>query len=98
MGPAGTGAHRAAGRLGEDNLATHRVAGVRETVEVHLLYLPPYFPDFNPIKNMWNKIKQHLRSLAPRTNEELLRATALAFVSVSQADCQGFFLHARYAI
>ena len=84
-----------------DNLATHKVVGVREAIEAvgaHLLYLPPYSPDFNPIENMWSKIKQRLRSLAPRTTEDLLRATALAFTSVSKADCRGFFLHARYAI
>ena len=35
-----------------DNLATHKVAGVREAIEAagaRLLYLPPYSPDFNPI-------------------------------------------------
>ena len=42
-----------------DNLATHKVSGVRESLEaagVRLLYLPPYSPDFNPIENMWSKI------------------------------------------
>ncbi len=77
-----------------DNLATHKVAGVREAIEAvgaYLLYLPPYSPDFNPIENMWSKIKQLLRSLAPRTAEDLLRAAALAFASVSKADCRGGF-------
>jgi transposase len=68
-----------------DNLATHK-------------YLPPYSPDFNPIENMWSKIKQWLRGLAPRTGDELLRAAAFAFAAVSKADCLGFFLHAQYAI
>jgi transposase len=84
-----------------DNLATHKVAGVREAIEsagARLRYLPPYSPDFNPIENMWSKIKQLLRSLAPRTGEELLRAAAFAFAAVSKADCLGFFLHAQYAI
>ena len=84
-----------------DNLATHKVAGVREAIEAvgaYLLYLPPYSPDFNPIENMGSKIKQLLRSLAPRTDKDLLRAAALAFASVFKADCRGFFLHAQYAI
>ena len=84
-----------------DNLATHKVAGVREAIEsagARLLYLPPYSPDFNPIENMWSKIKQQLRSFAPRTGEELLQAAARAFAAVSIADCRGFFLHAQYAI
>ena len=83
-----------------DNLATHKVAGVREAIEeagARLLYLPPYSPDFNPIENLWSKIKQILRSLAPRTGDELLQAAKAAFAAVTAADCQGFFLNARYA-
>lgn len=84
-----------------DNLATHKVAGVREAIEAagaHLRYLPAYSPDFNPIENMWSKIKQCLRSLAPRTDAELLHARAAAFDTITAADCLGFFLHAQYAI
>jgi transposase len=84
-----------------DNLATHKVVGVREAIEsvgARLLYLPPDSPDFNPIENMWSKIKQLLRSLGPRTSEELLQAAATAFAAVSPADCHGFFSHAKYSI
>jgi len=84
-----------------DNLATHKVAGVREAIEAagaRLLYLPPYSPDFNPIENLWSKVKQILRRLAPRNAGELLRAAATAFAAISTTDCQGFFLHAQYAI
>ncbi len=84
-----------------DNLATHKIRGVREVIEAagaRLLYLPPYSPDFNPIEPMWSKIKQILRSHAPRTEEQLLRAAKKAFPSVSAADCKGFFFSAGYAI
>jgi transposase len=84
-----------------DNLATHKVQGVREAIEAagaRLLYLPPYSPDFNPIENLWSKIKQILRSLSPRTQAELLDAAGIAFAAISPTDCPGFFLHARYAI
>ena len=84
-----------------DNLATHKVPGIRTAIEAvgaKLLYLPPYSPDFNPIENMWSKIKQILRSLAPRTQDELLVAAKTAFNAISTTDCQNFFLHARYAI
>lgn len=40
-----------------DNLATHKVAGVREAIEsagARLEHLPPYSPDFNPIEPMWS--------------------------------------------
>lgn len=84
-----------------DNLATHKVQGVREAIEAagaRLRYLPPYSPDFNPIENMWSKIKQSLRSLAPRSREELIPAAKSAFAAISRADCRGFFLNAQYAI
>lgn len=83
-----------------DNLSTHKIRGVREALEAigaRLLYLPPYSPDFNPIEPMWSKIKQILRSHAPRTDEQLLEAARTAFQSISVADCKGFFFSARYA-
>ena len=52
-----------------DNLATHKVAGVRETIEgtgARLEYLPPYSPDLNPIEPMWSKVKQGLKCRQPR--------------------------------
>jgi len=83
-----------------DNLATHKIQGVRDALQAvgaRLLYLPPYSPDFNPIEPMWSKIKQSLRSHAPRTEDELLRAAQAAFNSISSADCKGFFFSAQYA-
>ena len=83
-----------------DNLATHKVAGVRQAIEAvgaRLLYLPPYSPDFNPIENLWSKVKHILRSLSPRTPDQLLQAVARAFAAISTVDCHGFFLHAQYA-
>jgi len=38
-----------------------------------------------------------MRGLAPRTAKELLQAAKIAFEAISTADCQGFFLNARYA-
>ena len=53
-----------------DNLAAHKVAGVREAiraVEADVLYLPAYSPDLNPIEPVFSKIKQELRKRKPRT-------------------------------
>jgi transposase len=83
-----------------DNLATHKVAGVREAIEergARLLYLPPYSPDFNPIENLWSKVKHTLRSLSPRTATQLRHAAGKAFAAISATDCRGYFLHAKYA-
>ena len=43
-----------------DNLAAHKVAGVREAIEARgaeLRYLPPYSPDLNPIEQAFAKLK-----------------------------------------
>jgi transposase len=83
-----------------DNLATHKVAGVREAIAAtgaRLEYLPPYSPDFNPIEPMWSKVKQGLKSHEPRTADQLLQAAAAAFATVTSKDCQGFFFSAGYA-
>ena len=83
-----------------DNLATHQVAGVREAIEgagARMEYLPPYSPDFNPIEPMWSKVKQGLKSRAPRTARQLDQAARAAFAAITLPDCEGFFFHAGYA-
>ena len=83
-----------------DNLATHKVAGVREAIEAagaRLEYLPPYSPDLNPIENLWSKVKQGMKSQEPRSVRQLLKAAGTAFATLTPTDCQGFFLHAGYA-
>ena len=62
-----------------DNLSSHKVAGVRATVEARgarLLLLPPYSPDLNPIEQLFAKLKALLRKAAARTVEALWTAVA----------------------
>lgn len=83
-----------------DNLATHKVAGVRQPNEdagARVEYLPPYSPDFNPIEPMWRKVKQAMNSQAPRNARQLFKTARAAFATVTPTDCQGFFSHAGYA-
>jgi transposase len=64
-----------------DNLAAHKVAGVRQAIEARsaeLRYLPPYSPDLNPIENVFAKLKAHVRKSAARTLDALERAAANA--------------------
>lgn len=51
-----------------DNLPAHKVAGVRDAIRrLERLYLPPYSPDLNPIKQLGAKINTllALAQLAP---------------------------------
>jgi transposase len=83
-----------------DNLTPHKAPGVREAIEsvgAELRYLPPYSPDFNPIENMWSKVKGKLRSLAARSIDSLHDAIQSALATVTPDDCIGFFRHCGYA-
>lgn len=82
-----------------DNLPPHKVPGVAEAIEAAgatLRYLPPYSPDFNPIENMWSKVKAHLRKAAARTFDALGEAIDSALAAVTPKDCQGFFSNSGY--
>lgn len=79
-----------------DRLSAHRGPAVRRAIEAasgRLLYLPPYSDDLDPIEDMWPKLKQHLRSVEPRTVDALIDATGDALRAVTAADALGFFKH-----
>jgi transposase len=83
-----------------DNLSSHKTAaasGLIVSAGCRLLFLPPYSPDYNPIENMWSKIKECLRSLAARELPALYNAIATAFERVTPDDCRGFFKHCGYS-
>jgi transposase len=80
-----------------DNLAAHKVTGVREAIEAHgasLLYLPPDSPDLTPIENGFSRIKAHMRTLAARAIDTLHEAAADALETVTPKDSTTFFVHA----
>lgn len=82
-----------------DNLTPHKVAGIREAIEAcgaEIRYLPPYSPDFNPIENMWSKVKNCLRTIGARSIESLHDAIGQAISTITPADCRGFFRGCGY--
>ena len=84
-----------------DNLSSHKVKGVVEpilAVGAHVIYLPPYSPDLNPIELMWSKIKALLRKAKVRSADLLEDAIADALACVSLSDIQGWFSCNGYSI
>jgi len=82
-----------------DNLAPHKSKAAREFVASRsaiCLFLPAYSPDLNPIEKMWSKVKQTLRSIQARTQEELFEAVAKALSMVTADDAQGWFTSCGY--
>jgi transposase len=84
-----------------DNLSSHKSPAIAQLLikaGAELWYLPPYSPDFNPIENMWSKVKNHLRSAKARTQEDLYNAITVALGQITSQDTNGFFFHSVVGI
>ena len=82
-----------------DNLKAHKVSGVKEAIEAvgaKVMYLPQYSPEFNPIEEVFSKIKALLRKAAERTMPRLHRTIAALLAEGSPQECSNFFQHAGY--
>jgi transposase len=82
-----------------DNLSAHKGERVRELIEERgckLIYLPSYSPDYNPIEEVFSKIKRLVRKAEARTREALLEAIGSALSAVTSKDARSFFEHCGY--
>ncbi|MFC6659305.1 IS630 family transposase [Deinococcus multiflagellatus] len=81
-----------------DNLSSHHRASIRTLIEgcgCTLVYLPPYSPDFNPIEQLFSKVKASVRRAACRTVEALIAAVFHALDTVTPDNIRGWFKHAH---
>ena len=84
-----------------DNLGAHRASCIEEiamSCGARVLWLPPYWPDFSPIEQMWSKLKTHLRKMKARSREELDRAVAEGLKLITGSDCRSWFKHCGYQV
>jgi transposase len=82
-----------------DNLASHKVAGVREAIAARgagMMLLPSYSPDLNPIEQLFAKLKTLIRAVAPRSRDALFQAIGYALDQVSPDECANYLAHAGY--
>ena len=82
-----------------DNLSSHKVAGVREAIEAAgatLRYLPPYSPDYNPIEQVFAKLKALLRKAQARTLDTLWRVIGTLLDQFSSSECENYIRHCGY--
>jgi len=80
-----------------DDLGSHKTAGVVEAIEAagaRVEYLPPYSPDFNPIEEMFSKLKEFLRRVGARAKDHLYDAIGDGLREVTPRDILGWFGHA----
>jgi len=84
-----------------DNLAVHKQPDVRAAIEragAHLRFLPPYSPDFNPIEQVFAKLKAFLRAVRPRTFDQVCELVALALTFFTPIECQNYVRHCGYRL
>jgi len=84
-----------------DNLQTHKVKAVIEAVQARdarVLYLPPYSPDFNPIEQVFSKIKNELRRRELRTITSLENAFGQSLDWITRKDALHYFQNSGYTL
>ena len=67
-----------------------------ERVGARLLYLPSYSPDFNPIEQLFAKLKALLRTAAARTIPALWQTIRKAFTGFKQQECRNYIAASGY--
>ena len=83
-----------------DNLGSHKGQAARRAIRAtgaHLLFLPPYSPDLNPIEQLFAKLKHLIRKAEPRTIEATWRKVGDLLDLFSPAECANYLKNAGYA-
>lgn len=84
-----------------DNLNVHKSATARTLIEAagcHLVFLPTYSPDFNPIEQAFAKTKHALRQIGARSWETVVAAIGAVLAAVTAADARAFFADAGFSL
>lgn len=82
-----------------DNLGAHKVAGIEKAIRAagaQVRYLPPYSPDYNPIEQVFSKLKTGLRRAARRMIEELWVTIGALLDEFAADECERYIRHAGY--
>jgi transposase len=83
-----------------DNLGSHKGGTVRRAIReagAHLLFLPAYSPDLNPIEQLFSKLKHWLRRQQARTYDALCDAIAKTLSTITSCECANYIQNAGYA-
>jgi len=82
-----------------DNLPSHKVAGIRDTIAARgasLAFLPSYSPDQNPIEQVFAKLKAMLRKTQPRSRKALWRSIGSIVTACSPQECSNYLRNCGY--
>jgi len=84
-----------------DNLAVHKQPEVQAAIEgagATLRFLPPYSPDFNPIEQVFAKLKAFMRKCKPRTFDDVYTRLRQALVLFEPTECRNYVQHCGYRL
>ena len=82
-----------------DNLGSHKGKSARDAIRAmgaHLLFLPPYSPDLNPIEQVFAKLKHLIRAAEPRDVEATWRKVGELLDLFSTGECANYLKNSGY--
>ena len=82
-----------------DNLGSHKGRAARAAIRArgaHLIFLPPYSPDLNPIEQVFAKLKHLMRKAQARDVEATWRRVGQLLDLFSPEECANYLVNSRY--
>ena len=82
-----------------DNLGSHKGKPARAAIRAagaHLLFLPPYSPDLNPIEQVFAKLKHLMRKARTRAFEDTWRTVGKTLDAFTQNECENYLTNSGY--
>jgi len=83
-----------------DNLGAHKGKAARAAIRAvgaHLIFLPAYSPDLNPIEQVFAKLKHLMRNATPRTVEDAWRKAGDLLDLFAPNECANDLKNSGYA-
>ncbi|MDX6752667.1 transposase, partial [Geminicoccaceae bacterium 1502E] len=83
-----------------DKLSSHKAPGVRAAIRAaraHLLCLPPWSPELNPIEQVFARLEHLLRKAEKRTAETVAACIGSLLDSFAPGACANYLTNAGYA-
>jgi transposase len=82
-----------------DNLGSHKGRAVRAAIRAsgaHLIFLPPYSPDLNPIEQVFAKLKHLMRKAQARDVEATWRKVGQLLDLFEPHECANYLVNSGY--
>ena len=82
-----------------DNLGSHKAKAARAAVRArgaHLIFLPPYSPDLNPIEQLFAKLKHLMRKAQTRDVEATWRRVGQLLELFAPEECANYLRNSGY--